>query len=87
MSIFKLALAKKQSRMSREELETAGTSMIRRVRTSDEDRGRYFAEPDIDRKASDFIAKFYESRVIYGRPGAPPNYDYGDQVRLIDDHI
>lgn len=31
--------------------------------TSDEDRGRWVAEPGIDRKASAFIARFYENRV------------------------
>lgn len=34
-----------------------------RIYSSDYDRGRYFAEPGIDRRASDFIAKFHESRV------------------------
>ena len=36
----------------------------RRMWPSDQDsRGRWVAEPGIDRKASDFIARFYESRV------------------------
>ncbi|KAF7837619.1 uncharacterized protein G2W53_006101 [Senna tora] len=34
-----------------------------RIFASDEDRGRWVAEPGIDRKASAFIAKFYASRV------------------------
>ncbi|XP_042513445.1 uncharacterized protein LOC122088304 [Macadamia integrifolia] len=36
---------------------------VRRVRTSDEDKDCWVAEPDIDRKASAFIARFYECRV------------------------
>ncbi|OVA13508.1 Protein of unknown function DUF761 [Macleaya cordata] len=36
---------------------------VRKVRPSDDDKGRWVAEPDIDRKASAFIARFYESRV------------------------
>ncbi|KAI3839245.1 hypothetical protein MKW98_003444 [Papaver atlanticum] len=36
---------------------------VRRARASDDDRGRWVAEPDIDRKATAFIARFYESRV------------------------
>ncbi|KAL2338857.1 hypothetical protein Fmac_013303 [Flemingia macrophylla] len=35
----------------------------RRHFASDEDRGRWVAEPGIDRKASAFIARFYASRV------------------------
>lgn len=34
-----------------------------RVCPSDEDRGHWIAEPGIDRKASDFIARFYASRM------------------------
>ncbi|RDX89567.1 hypothetical protein CR513_28690, partial [Mucuna pruriens] len=34
-----------------------------RIFTSDEDRPHWVAEPGIDRKASDFIAKFYATRV------------------------
>jgi hypothetical protein len=36
----------------------------RRVFASDEDRGRWVAEPGIDNKASAFIARFYANRVI-----------------------
>ncbi|KAI4303048.1 hypothetical protein MLD38_038727 [Melastoma candidum] len=35
----------------------------RRIRPSDEDQGYWTAEPGIDRKASDFIARFYASRM------------------------
>ncbi|KAJ1402991.1 hypothetical protein SESBI_27597 [Sesbania bispinosa] len=34
----------------------------RRIFASDEDRGRWVAEPGIDKKASAFIARFYASR-------------------------
>ncbi|CAJ1975695.1 unnamed protein product [Sphenostylis stenocarpa] len=35
----------------------------RRIFASDEDRGRWVAEPGIDRKASDFIARHYATRI------------------------
>ncbi|KAF6172264.1 hypothetical protein GIB67_024886 [Kingdonia uniflora] len=35
---------------------------VRKVRSSDDDKWGWVAEPDIDRKASAFISKFYESR-------------------------
>ncbi|KAG6471526.1 hypothetical protein ZIOFF_068969 [Zingiber officinale] len=35
----------------------------RKIRPSDDDRGYFwFSEPDVDNKASDFIARFYASR-------------------------
>ncbi|KAG0449285.1 hypothetical protein HPP92_027402 [Vanilla planifolia] len=37
---------------------------ISKVRPSDEDHGSWVGEPDVDRKASDFIAKFHESRCM-----------------------
>ncbi|XP_024922636.1 uncharacterized protein LOC112488971 [Ziziphus jujuba] len=40
-----------------------GYYIRRRIYASDEDRGGWTAEPGIDRKASAFIARFYESRV------------------------
>ncbi|PKA62479.1 hypothetical protein AXF42_Ash009366 [Apostasia shenzhenica] len=36
----------------------------RKVRPSNEDGSRWVGEPDVDRKASDFIAKFHESRCM-----------------------
>ncbi|CAL9108615.1 unnamed protein product [Musa hybrid cultivar] len=42
----------------------------RRVRPSDEDRGRWIGEPDVDKKASDFIARFYASRFMDSEPRA-----------------
>ncbi|RWW05917.1 hypothetical protein GW17_00030780 [Ensete ventricosum] len=36
----------------------------RKIRPSDEDRGRWVGEPDVDSKASAFIAKFHESRFM-----------------------
>lgn len=35
----------------------------RRNSDSDEDKGRYIAEPDIDKKASAFIDRFHQGRV------------------------
>ncbi|XP_020228508.1 uncharacterized protein LOC109809578 [Cajanus cajan] len=40
-----------------------GSGSGRRIFASDEDRGRWVAEPGIDRKASDFIARYYATRV------------------------
>lgn len=37
----------------------------RKMRLSDEDRGRWVGESDVDKKASDFIARFYASRFNY----------------------
>ncbi|KAE9602527.1 hypothetical protein Lal_00050010 [Lupinus albus] len=37
----------------------------RRIFASDEDRGRWVAEPGIDNKASAFIANFYANRVTH----------------------
>ncbi|CAL9134075.1 unnamed protein product [Musa textilis] len=42
----------------------------RRVRPSDEDRGRRVGEPDVDKKASDFIARFHASRFMDSEPRA-----------------
>nr|DAD32888.1 TPA_asm: hypothetical protein HUJ06_011739 [Nelumbo nucifera] len=52
-----------RSRRSYEKDDFDDAINIRRVRSSDEDRGRWVGERDIDRKASDFIAKFYATRV------------------------
>ncbi|KAL5541448.1 hypothetical protein UlMin_009158 [Ulmus minor] len=40
-----------------------GVYVRRRICPSDEDRGGWIGEPGIDRKASAFIARFYETRV------------------------
>ncbi|KAL2327598.1 hypothetical protein Fmac_021025 [Flemingia macrophylla] len=40
-----------------------GSGSGRRIFASDEDRAHWVAEPGIDRKASDFIARYYASRV------------------------
>ncbi|XP_057430765.1 uncharacterized protein LOC130723673 [Lotus japonicus] len=40
-----------------------GSGTGRRMFASDEDRGYWVAEPGIDRKASDFIARYYANRV------------------------
>ncbi|KAK9084455.1 hypothetical protein Scep_030926 [Stephania cephalantha] len=55
-SIFK-------SRRSRDDIVWDEPRSSRKVRPSEEDKGNWVAEPGIDRKASAFIAKFYESRV------------------------
>ncbi|KAM1083054.1 hypothetical protein FF1_021654 [Malus domestica] len=43
--------------------DDGGVYVGRRICPSDEDRGRWTAEPGIDRKATAFISRFYESRV------------------------
>ena len=35
-----------------------------RVWASDEDRGSWVGEPDIDRKAAEFIANFHRARIV-----------------------
>ncbi|XP_027339576.1 uncharacterized protein LOC113853253 [Abrus precatorius] len=40
-----------------------GSGSGRRIFASDEDRGHWVAEPGIDRKASEFIARYYATRV------------------------
>ncbi|KAJ4968212.1 hypothetical protein NE237_014913 [Protea cynaroides] len=63
-SIFNLFSKASKGRKSGDVEDTWDESVnLRRVRPSDEDKGRWVAEPDIDRKASAFIAKFYEARV------------------------
>ncbi|KAJ3679626.1 hypothetical protein LUZ60_017637 [Juncus effusus] len=52
----------KKSRYYEDELYDFSPRYVRKIRPSDEDRGYYIGEPDVDRKASDFIARFYESR-------------------------
>lgn len=61
ISMFKLPAAKKSSR---DDLPQHEPVHPRRLRPSDEDRGRYVGEPDIDWKADIFIAKFHEARVM-----------------------
>lgn len=36
----------------------------RRTITSDDESGSYFADPDIDSRASDYIANFHRSRIM-----------------------
>ncbi|XP_028202521.1 uncharacterized protein LOC114386682 [Glycine soja] len=51
------------SRCDYEYLEGGSGSSGRRMFASDEDRKHWVAEPGIDRKASDFITKYYAKRV------------------------
>ncbi|KAI4310913.1 hypothetical protein MLD38_035858 [Melastoma candidum] len=60
LGLFKLA-----RRMGRRVEDPREDSIrTRKVRPSDYDRGRYVAEPGIDRKATAFIAKFHESQAV-----------------------
>ncbi|ESR41580.1 hypothetical protein CICLE_v10013801mg [Citrus x clementina] len=53
----------KPNRRWEDSYDDAG-STARRIWPSDEDKGGYWvAEPGIDGKASDFIAKFHEARI------------------------
>ncbi|THU59198.1 hypothetical protein C4D60_Mb03t22450 [Musa balbisiana] len=47
-----------------EEADWEPRYVSRKIRPSDEDRGKWVGEPDVDRKASAFIAKFHESRFM-----------------------
>ncbi|OIV98333.1 hypothetical protein TanjilG_16660 [Lupinus angustifolius] len=44
-----------------------GSENGRRIFASDEDRGYWIAEPGIDRKASDFIARYYATRLTHSQ--------------------
>lgn len=57
-SIFKACCARSKD----DSWDEAG-NYRRRICPSEEDRDGWVAEPGIDRKASDFIAKFYATRV------------------------
>lgn len=46
----------------RDEVDDWDPGYTRKIRPSDEDRGRWVGEPDVDKKASEFIARFYQSR-------------------------
>ncbi|KAL5702059.1 hypothetical protein ACHQM5_027325 [Ranunculus cassubicifolius] len=61
LSIFNIFRSRRRSRNS--DMGWDEATNIRKVRPSDDDKDRWVAEPDIDNKASAFIAKFYESRV------------------------
>ncbi|RDX89564.1 hypothetical protein CR513_28696, partial [Mucuna pruriens] len=43
-----------------------GSGNGRRIFASDEDTQHWVAEPGIDRKASDFIARYYATRIEIG---------------------
>lgn len=60
-SIFNIFKSRRSS--DRDDMGWDDSINIRKVRPSDDDKHHWVAEPDIDRKASAFIARFYESRV------------------------
>ncbi|KAF5178724.1 hypothetical protein FRX31_031689 [Thalictrum thalictroides] len=60
-SIFSIFKSRRSS--NRDDMGWDETVNMRKVRPSDDDKAHWVAEPDIDRKASAFIARFYESRV------------------------
>ncbi|XP_044478075.1 uncharacterized protein LOC123205211 [Mangifera indica] len=61
-SVFNM-LKFRKSKPSRDEYaREENTGSGRRVWPSDEDKGSWVAEPGIDRKAQDFIAKFHAIR-------------------------
>ncbi|KAL6008903.1 hypothetical protein ACLOJK_022129 [Asimina triloba] len=55
-------------RMCRSDVEESmrkrETDHVKRIYRSDEDRGRYIADPNVDTKARDFINLFHKSRVM-----------------------
>lgn len=48
----------------RDEVVAEDVSSLSKVRPSDYDKGRYVAEPGIDRRATAFIARFHENQAI-----------------------
>ncbi|KAJ8500348.1 hypothetical protein OPV22_010900 [Ensete ventricosum] len=53
-----------RSRNRDEEVDREQRYYARKMRPSDEDRGRWVGEHDVDKKASDFIARFYASIMV-----------------------
>ncbi|KAL6008897.1 hypothetical protein ACLOJK_022123 [Asimina triloba] len=70
---------KVQMRMCRRDVEESmrkrEEDLVRRIYRSDEDRGRYIADPNVDTKAEDFINLFHKSRVM-------DETNAGDQKKL-----
>ncbi|KAK4744687.1 hypothetical protein SAY87_010999 [Trapa incisa] len=61
-SFFK-TMSRRTARLARDDSWADDAMSPRKVWPSDYDKGRYVAEPGIDRLASAFIAKFHETRV------------------------
>ncbi|KAJ0079302.1 hypothetical protein Patl1_24614 [Pistacia atlantica] len=61
-SLFSMFKPKKPRRSSGESAREDNTGSGRRVWPSDEDKGSLVADPRINRKATDFIAKFHATR-------------------------
>ncbi|KAK9692097.1 hypothetical protein RND81_09G240500 [Saponaria officinalis] len=73
-SIFKMFKSKKSNNNDNNAMYNYGDEAPRRkVFPSDEDRGYWVGEPGIDRKASDFIARFHEARRFEAQTMAIPN--------------
>ncbi|KAI6695453.1 hypothetical protein NL676_023163 [Syzygium grande] len=63
-SSFSLMSLFKPRRPRRDDAREVDSMKPRKIWPSDYDKGQYVAEPGIDKKASAFIAKFHETRVI-----------------------
>ncbi|KAF8036186.1 hypothetical protein BT93_C2021 [Corymbia citriodora subsp. variegata] len=63
-SSFSLMNLFKPRRAHREDAWEGDSASPKKIYPSDYDKDRYVAEPGIDKKATAFIAKFYETRVM-----------------------
>ncbi|KAK3415954.1 hypothetical protein EUGRSUZ_H01323 [Eucalyptus grandis] len=63
-SFFSLMSLFKPRRPRQDDAREMDSMKPMKIWPSDYDKGRYVAEPGIDKKASAFIAKFHETRVI-----------------------
>ncbi|KAF8015325.1 hypothetical protein BT93_H0974 [Corymbia citriodora subsp. variegata] len=63
-SSFSFTSLFKPRRPHRDDAQETDSMKSMKIWPSDYDKGRYVAEPGIDKKASAFIAKFHETRVI-----------------------
>ncbi|KAF7847957.1 hypothetical protein BT93_L2415 [Corymbia citriodora subsp. variegata] len=63
-SSFSLMSLFKPRRAHREDAWEGDSASSKKIYPSDYDNGRYVAEPGIDKKATAFIAKFHETRVM-----------------------
>ncbi|KAK3415944.1 hypothetical protein EUGRSUZ_H01333 [Eucalyptus grandis] len=63
-SSFSLKSLFKPQRARRDTASEVDSSSSKKIYPSDYDKGRYIAEPGIDKKATVFIANFHKTRVL-----------------------
>ncbi|KAL5981706.1 hypothetical protein ACLOJK_015769 [Asimina triloba] len=63
INIFKIPSFSKSSHDCHEKMPRPEPVRSKRSWVSDEDRRHYVGEPDVDKKATDYITRFYEARM------------------------